>query len=129
MSITPQLENEILIQHQKTRSPFKTANLLDVDLAVVFAVIDKNKKTGGTRAEHNGGLGREELIPFTVARRLASDAGWDNKDPAIAQARADYTAGTHEMATGRDGAWLILYSFLRKRVDKTRADYFLPECQ
>lgn len=129
MSLTQQQENEILVLHQKTRSPFKTAQTLDIELQVVFDVLDKNKRRTGAPVEHNGGLGRPEMVPFTVARRLASDLGWDNKSPEIAKAREDYAAGTHEMATGRDGAWLIMYSIPRKRVDKTRGDYFLPECQ
>ncbi len=129
MAVTPQIENEILITHQKTRSPFKTATIVGVDVQDVFAVLKKHEQSVGIGAERFGGKGRPELEPFTVARRRANETGWDNSEPAIAQARADYAAGTHEMATGRDGGWLILYTIPRRRVDTTRADYFQPECQ
>lgn len=127
--VTPEIENEILISHQKTRSPFKTATIVGVEVEDVFKVLDKNKASVGMGAERYGGKGRPELEPFIVARRRANETGWDNSNPLIEQAREDYAAGTHEMATGRDGGWLILYSFPRRRVDKTRADYFSTECQ
>lgn len=50
--------------------------------------------------------------------------GWDNKDPAIVEAREKHDAGTHEMCRARDGDWLILYAIPRKRPAVRHAPYF-----
>ena len=123
------LENKILITHAKTRSPFKTASICETELQVVFDVLKKNSATGGVAIERHGGNGRPELAPFTVARRRANETGWNNEDKDIAKARAEYAAGRVELATGRDGAWLILYAFPRRRVAKGREDCFKCEVQ
>lgn len=120
---------DVLATYKQTRnSPFKTARKCGIDVADVFAIIDDNQERLKSATEHNGGKGRPELINFAVARRRADDRQWDNKDEAIVKARADYEAGTHEMATGRDGQWLILYSIPRRRREPNRDGYFLPEC-
>ena len=119
---------DVLRTYRQTRnSPFKTARLCGIEVADVFAIVDTNQGKLDAAHEHNGGLGREELIPYTVSRRRADDRSWDNTEPAIVKARADFEAGTHEMATGRDGKWLILYSIPRRRREPNRDGYFLPE--
>lgn len=128
MAVSQEIENEILIAHQKTRSPHKTATLVGVDVGQVFEVLKKLAPKTGRATPRFGGKGRPELEPFAVARRLAMDRGWDNKQPEIEQARTDYEAGTHDMATGRDGDWLILYSVPLKRRVPNREGYFTMEC-
>lgn len=121
-----EIVQEILAEYRRLKSPFKVATALGLEVGVVWNVIDQNEDQLQPYAERNGGYGRPELAPFMVARRnVNSRTTWDNEDPAIAQARADYEAGTHEMTTGRDGAWLILYSIPRRKRDP-RPDYFTP---
>jgi len=129
VTVDADLENKILITHAKTRSPFKTANICETELSIVFEVLKKNKQNGGAAPERFGGKGRPELEPFTVARRRANETGWDNTDKDIAEARSEYAAGRVELATGRDGAWLILYAFPRRRLAKGREDCFKCEVQ
>lgn len=124
--MTPELRDEIIVELRKVRAPAKVARNLGIDLSDVLTVSDEIGGAGRRlRQEHNGGLGQEALIPFTVARKRAMQ-NWDNTDPDIAKARADYEAGTHEMCTGRDGDWLILYSIPRQKV-APRPAYFTPE--
>ena len=52
---------------------------------------------------------------FIVAIRHC-DGPWLNEDQkGISKARDDYEAGTHEMCTGRQGDWFILFSVPRKK--------------
>jgi len=74
--------------------------------------------------EKHGGLGRPSLQQYTVARTRAGYA-WQMIDAsAIRTARVNYDAGTHEMCTGRDGDWLILYCIPRRYTDRKRRPYF-----
>lgn len=120
------LKQEIITELRRVRAPAKVARNLGLDLALVLQVSDE---IGGvrrtSRAEQYEGWGRPELRDFVVDRKRAYQA-WDNTIPNIATARANYEAGTHEMCTGRDGDWLILYSIPRDRV-APRPDYFRPE--
>lgn len=127
MALTPEVEADILAKFKQTRSPFKTAHACGVDVSEVFAVIDAKSDQLTSAEERHGGLGRPEMQRYTVARRRASDREWDNGNTAIALARENYEAGTHIMATGRDGAWLILYSIPRKGRPDPQPGYFLPE--
>lgn len=127
MPPTPEVTAEILAEFKRTRSPFKTANAVGVDVAVVWAVIDSNKDKVGAFEERYGGRGRPELEQFIVASRRAMAGVWDNDSTEIRDARAAYEAGTHEMATGRDGPWLILYCIPRRYPATGRAGYFTPE--
>lgn len=127
MSPSPELIAEILHEYKRTRSPFKTATAVGVNVQTVWSVIDTNKDSMSPFEERHGGRGRPEMEPYLVATRHVGDRGWNNEQPEIAAAREAYEAGTHEMATGRDGAWLILYSIPRRRVDMERAGYFTLE--
>lgn len=127
MAVTPEVAAEIVSKFRQTRSPFKTAHAVGVDISEVFAVIDDSADQLTAIQERHGGLGRPEMRQFLVARRRASDPEWDNSDAKIAAARDNYEKGTHIMATGRDGAWLILYSMPRKGRPDPMPDYFLPE--
>jgi hypothetical protein len=125
--MTPEVKQEIVDKYRQTRSPFKTAHAVGVDVSEVFAVIDEKQDQLTSAPERHGGFGRPDLREHMVGRRRASDLEWDNSDVLIAKARMDYEAGTHIMATGRDGAWLILYSIPRKGRPDPMPDYFLPE--
>lgn len=121
-----ELREEIIRDLRKFRSPSKVARNLGLDVRVILPINDELANSPrNPRKEEFGGFGRPELSPYTVARKKAW-AVWDNEDPAIAKARADYEAGTHDMMTGRDGDWLILYSLPQAKVTP-RPDYFRPE--
>lgn len=125
--VTPEVEAEIVAALKRTKSPFRVASKVGVSVNEVMRILELNEDKLTDIPERHGGLGREDLREFTVARRLASETGWNNSDPKIAQARDDYEAGTHIMTTGRDGAYLILYSIPRKGRPDPNPDYFLPE--
>ena len=125
--MSPEIIAEILAEYKRCRSPFKTAKAVGVDVAQVWSVIDTNKDKLSTFEERHGGRGRPDMEKHLVATRRATDRGWENSQPEIAAARAAYEAGTHEMATGRDGAWLLLYSIPRRYPVTGRDGYFTPE--
>lgn len=121
-----ELKEEIKNELYKHRSPSKVARNLGISIRDVLSVDEElSGRPRIVREERFEGLGRPELRQFTVARKRAM-AVWDVADPNIVEAREAYEAGTHDMATGRDGDWLILYSFpLRK--SQPRPNYFKPE--
>lgn len=124
-TLTPEIEEEILRWYRKTESPFKVCRQTGIPIDIVWQVIDANPEALIEFTERHGGEGRPDILPYRVAKAKISEA-WNNNDPAIAKARADLEAGTHTMATGRDGGYRLLYSFPLK--DHTpRPDYFLPE--
>jgi len=123
--ITPEIEKELMVQYRRTRSPFKAAKAVGIAPADAWAIIDKHKDD--QFEERFEGRGRPELERYAIATRRASERGWDNDAPAVAEARAAYEAGTHTMATGRDGQWLILYLIPLRRPVPARANYFKPE--
>jgi len=131
MAVTPEIEKEILALFRKNPdrfSPFKAATAVGVSTAEVLAVVDKHKDTvTQTTADVNGGDGPKRLLPFRVAQRRALGPGWDNKHPDIVQARRRFEKGTHILCSGRDGAFINLYSIPRKGKPDPRPGYFLPE--
>ena len=125
--LTPEIVDEIIYEYKRTRSPFKTARLVGVSATDVWEVIEHNSDRLAVRSENFGGFGNPAMRQFIVARRMITqDRSWDNDAEAIATARAAYEAGTHNMATGRDGDWLLLYSIPNKRL-VPRPNYFKPE--
>lgn len=126
MNIEPELYKEIKDALRTLRSPSKVSRKLGIDIRFILPIADEESaylKSG--HEERFGGLGRPELQSFIVGRKKAMEV-WDNTDPLIAQARSDYEAGTHDMVSGRDGAWIILYSIPRDTVTP-RPNYFKPE--
>lgn len=88
---------------------------------VSWVDITENRKFNHT-AE---GRGPKHLHKYIVAiRSLYTHEGWDNNDPAIKKARKDYDDGLVEMATGRDGTFIILYSIPLRVRDRRRKPYF-----
>lgn len=129
MALTPEIESEILQSYFKTHSPHRTAKKVGVSADEVFAVIAKQNQKQDAPEERHGGYGRETLRPYLVARHVSTNAQplWDNSDPAIAEARTAYEAGTHILTTGRDGSFRLLYSIPRKGPRDPMPDYFRPE--
>lgn len=114
------MEQEIIRNYLRLRSPFKVANKLGLDIQTVLDVVNShpellNPRPSSVYAERHGGKGRPELREFVVARKKPTEP-WDPGDISIAAARLDYEAGTIEMATGRDGDWLILYAIPRVKI-------------
>jgi hypothetical protein len=125
-TITPEIRDEIIFELRKVRAPAKVARNLGIDIRHVLPIADELAgQPRALRQEVHDGHGRPELRDMLVARKLAHDV-WNNDDPAIAGARAAYEAGSHDMATGRDGQWLLLYS-IPQRKPTPRPDYFQPE--
>ena len=51
---------------------------------------------------------------YIVSRRHSDNPVWPREDQKkIEEARAAYEAGTHEIVTGRDRGWLLLYCIPR----------------
>lgn len=126
MSISEDLRNEIIAGLRKLRSPSKVSRQLGIELRTILPIADELAGTPRVvREEQHGGYGKPELREFLLARKRAHET-WDNNLPTIAAARLAYEAGTHDMFTGRDGDWLLLYSKPQKKVTP-RPDYFKPE--
>jgi hypothetical protein len=126
VELSKEIIDEVLFEYKRTRSPFRTATNVGLDTAMVWKIIEDNADKLSAHPERNGGQGRPEIIQFIVARRRVTAREWDNQSQDIAEARAKYELGTHDMATGRDGCWLILYSIPLKRA-VPRTNYFKPE--
>jgi len=120
MNLPPEVVADILAEYKRTRSPFKAANAVGVPVETVWMVIDQNKDKLSSFEERHGGYGRPEMRQYLVARRRASEREW----PDVTDARKAYEDGTHEMATGRDGAWLLLYLIPRRWPATGREKYF-----
>jgi len=107
----------IFATHDRLKSPFKVARELNMDPAAVLIILDGRKASRGVRREERfEGWGPPGMRCYVVARKAVCES-WDNTSPEIAKARDDYERGTHYLATGRDGDWLLLYAIPLKRLD------------
>jgi hypothetical protein len=120
----PQVIEEILQSYRRLRSPYKVARECGYTPRMVWEVLDKYQDTITLPRERFGGEGRPEIQKWLVARIKPSPAGWDNDDPKIKEARQRVVDGTHTMATGRDGAWLLLYSIPLAQPGGVQPDVF-----
>lgn len=69
-------------------------------------------------------VGRKAMRDHIVSVRHAL-APWPEADRStIVRARRKYDAGTHYMATGRDGNWIILYSWKRRKAVPPRSYFY-----
>lgn len=124
--LSPLQRAEIIAEYRRVRgSPFKVAKNLIIPVSVVWKVIDDAPDALSARVERFEGEGRPDLRPFIVAKKKVGTA-WNNDEPAVAKARSDYEAGTHDMMTHRDGSMEFLVSKPQRRVTP-RPDYFKPE--
>lgn len=118
-----ELRDEIVAALRKFRSSTKAANSLGIDIRVVLPIADElANEPRGTRVAKFNGDGPPHLRPYLVAKKKAWEA-WENRLPEISDARAKFEAGTHDLATGRDGQWLYLYCFPQVKVTP-RPGYF-----
>lgn len=68
-------------------------------------------------------LGQEWCRKYTIAIRHCENPYWPKEaEVRIEEARVKYEAGTHEIVTGRDDRWFILY--LVPRATRTGARKF-----
>jgi hypothetical protein len=121
-----ELDKDIREEYAKHNSLFKTARKFGVAVEYINDIVRSQKieQVPDTSTCAFEGFGDPEKKKYLVARNLANQS-WDNNRPEVASARSKYEAGTHDMATGRDGPWLLLYLFPRA-VPKPRPNYFTP---
>ena len=83
--------------------------------ALVTRSFDDEGPMPGRDDEGNYEVGRKALRSKIVALRHCT--GWWREEDrqAINMARKRYDAGTHFLTTGRDGQWIILYSWKRRK--------------
>lgn len=105
----------ILDEYKKCRSPFRVSKAFNLDVQQIWDLIEAHQAYLQYPPERYGGFGRPELRSYLVARRRSRGSRWDNDSPEIKEAREMYEAGTVELATGRDGDWVLLYAIPRKR--------------
>jgi hypothetical protein len=121
-----ELDKDIREEHRKHGSLFKTAKKMGTTIDYVIGIVGNEKVEEQPDAStcKFDGFGDPAKHKFFVGRSLAKDV-WDNSRPEIADARAKFEAGTHNMGTGRDGPWVILYLF-PQAVVTPRPNYFTP---
>jgi len=124
VAVTPEIEADIMRAYNlnpKRFSPFRVAKSVGATMSEVIAVVNRNKDT---HTDEVTGVTRRELEPYIVASRRVMEAGWNNEDVGVSRARRAYEAGTHDMATHREGPWLHLCSFPLHRPRRARPGYF-----
>jgi hypothetical protein len=127
MPLTPEMEAEILSAHDanpKRFSPFKVSRQVGTSVAEVLRVV--NSRVEGRTAPVLYNRDRVELAPYIIASRRVSDGCWDNDSEAIRDARAQVSAGTHTMATHRNGEWQYLCLFPLRRPASPNPNCFKP---
>lgn len=120
------LDKDIIEEYAKHKSSYRVARKLGVNIDYVIQVLDDveiNKEPDTSKCTWDG-YGDPEKEKWLVARNPATDS-WDNTLPEIIDARQKVEAGTHIMATGRDGPYLLMYLFPRM-VKQPQPDYFKP---
>lgn len=123
--LSPEKIDEIIDAYRRLKSPFRVANLFGLDVQEVWKVMEANPDRLAAIPTRFGGDGRPAMFPYLAARRKVSDPSWDNDSAEVQVARSAFEAGTHTMATGRDGNWLLMYMIPQAQVTP-RPDYFKP---
>lgn len=120
--VTQSLIDDIQTELKSVRAnPVRIATKFGVPASMIRFIMQETPSPTTKYVQHSDdGWGRYELRDYVVTRCVAGDGWGGNSVKAIAKARTDYDAGTHEMCQGRDGDFLILYSIPRKAVDKER---------
>ena len=119
------LRQDVIEEYKRTRSYFKVASRLDMTMEKVRSILTDvvlPNASQRVRPTINQGRGRPEMEKYIVARKKA-DAAWENLSFEIVDARQKYMKGTHELATGYDGEYSILYAIPRT-VIQPRPGYF-----
>ena len=122
------IRQEIIEEYYRHNSLFKTAKKLDVSVAFVKDTVENLPKPPPQPDRKKlrwEGFGDPDKERHLVSRMPAVEV-WDNELPEIVEARRKHEAGTHTLATGRDGPWILLYCF--PQIVKTpRPHYFSLE--
>lgn len=127
--ITDSLIKEIQTELLAFRAnPVRIATKLGVPVALVRFI--SNETPSGTSdftVHSTDGWGRTELRDFVVTRKAAI-GDWSPEDKALLEGIRDaYDNGTHELAQGRDGNFIIQYAFPRNKKAKRTYRYFKIE--
>lgn len=127
--ITQTLLDEIIVDLRSAKAnPVRIATRLGVPIALV-RFISNETPSGVSKFTvlSDDGWGRKEIRDFIVTRKQAT-GDWPKEDAALIQRHRDaYDDGTVEMAQGRDGNFVIQYSFPRNRAVKRGYPYFKLE--
>lgn len=119
------LERDVREELSKHGSVFKTCRKLGIDnVQYVQGIANdmaKEESPDLSDCEFEG-FGDPAKKQYLVARSLATEV-WDNGRPEVADARTKFEEGTHIMATGRDGPYVLLYLFPRA-VKDPKPGYF-----
>lgn len=121
-----QLDEDIREDYAKHNSLFKTARRYDVEVGYVLNLVQNDVQEVApdlTTCEFDG-FGDPVKKKYLIARN-AANTSWDNTAPEIVIARAKFEAGTHTMAIGRDGPYLLMYCF-PLAVKRPKPGYFQP---
>lgn len=126
MAITPEMEAEIVAAHAanpRRFSPFKVSRQVGASVAEVLRVVN-SKVEGRVAPALQSRRDRTDLTDYIVASRRVSDGCWDNNSEEIRNARALVCAGTHTMATHRNGDWQYLCVFRLEQPVTPNPHYF-----
>lgn len=120
------LANDVREEYGKHGSLFKTAKKFNVTVEYVHDIVGTApiEEAPDISTCTWDGFGDPEKKKYLAARNLAKTS-WDNGRPEVAAARAKFEAGTHTLAIGRDGPWLLMY-VIPLAVVKPRPNYFQP---
>lgn len=121
-----ELDKDIQEEYAKHGSLYKTAKAFHVTVDYVHNVVENSvveEKPDLSTCVWDG-FGDPTKKKHLVARNLAK-LSWDNDNVDVAAARVRYELGTHGLNIGRDGPWLLMYSFPRAVVSP-RPNYFQP---
>lgn len=129
--VTSLLIDEITTELKSPRAhPIRIATKLGVPTGLVRFIFNEIPQPGSGFTTHSeDGWGRKELRDFVVTRKLATSE-WPEEDRrTIEKLREDYDAGNVEIAQGRDGNFIILYSFPRSKKAKRENAWFKLELE
>lgn len=122
------IDEDIRSEYLKSKTLFQISKSLGVNPRYVQKIIDtinlnEPKAKSGTEFKCRwAGFGDPSKKHGYVARIRATES-WDNDLPEVALARENYEKGTHSLNIGRDGPYLIMYSFIQP-VIRPKKNYF-----
>lgn len=123
MYVSPETRAMILEDMAK---PFPDLRRISTAYGIPIAIIRslEEQPKSSEFSEKYGGLGRPELRPYIISRRLVTTY-WPAADRVIFEKHHQlYDLGFVEMCQGRDGDWIIQYSIPRLIPAMDRTPYF-----
>lgn len=127
--ITDSLLEEIKTDLRSAKSnPVRIATRLGVPIALVRFVSNETPSgTSNFTVLSEDGWGRHELRDFIISRKQAG-AEWPKEDELVLETHKEaYDDGLVELAQGRDGNFIIQYSFPRHKPVRRSYRYFQNE--